>query len=86
MSAPARTGHEGNVIRFLSQFCFCRNRPVLIVHGDKREAKARLVQQAQPFPHIKFCQVLTHSHINTEFVYPTTVMAVHKIFLQRFKV
>lgn len=33
-----------------------RNRPVLIVHGDKREAKARLVQQAQPFPHIKFCQ------------------------------
>ncbi|XP_075875942.1 tyrosyl-DNA phosphodiesterase 1 [Nelusetta ayraudi] len=33
-----------------------RNRPVLIVHGDKREAKARLVKQAQPFPHIKFCQ------------------------------
>uniref|UniRef100_A0A7N6FIS5 Tyrosyl-DNA phosphodiesterase 1 n=1 Tax=Anabas testudineus TaxID=64144 RepID=A0A7N6FIS5_ANATE len=28
----------------------------LIVHGDKREAKARLVQQAQPFPHIRFCQ------------------------------
>ncbi|XP_058484791.1 tyrosyl-DNA phosphodiesterase 1 [Solea solea] len=33
-----------------------RDRPVLIVHGDKREAKARLVQQAQPFPHVKFCQ------------------------------
>ncbi|KAM9860883.1 tyrosyl-DNA phosphodiesterase 1 [Aulostomus maculatus] len=33
-----------------------RNRPVLIVHGDKREAKARLVQQAQPFPHVRFCQ------------------------------
>ncbi|XP_077569697.1 tyrosyl-DNA phosphodiesterase 1 [Stigmatopora nigra] len=33
-----------------------RDRPVLIVHGDKREAKARLVQQAQPFPHIRFCQ------------------------------
>uniref|UniRef100_A0A8D0ATI9 Tyrosyl-DNA phosphodiesterase 1 n=1 Tax=Sander lucioperca TaxID=283035 RepID=A0A8D0ATI9_SANLU len=32
------------------------DRPVLIVHGDKREAKARLVQQAQPFPHIRFCQ------------------------------
>uniref|UniRef100_A0A7N6AWQ8 Tyrosyl-DNA phosphodiesterase 1 n=1 Tax=Anabas testudineus TaxID=64144 RepID=A0A7N6AWQ8_ANATE len=41
--------------------CVCvltvrRDRPVLIVHGDKREAKARLVQQAQPFPHIRFCQ------------------------------
>nr|XP_020516530.2 tyrosyl-DNA phosphodiesterase 1-like [Labrus bergylta] len=33
-----------------------RERPVLIVHGDKREAKARLVQQAQPFPHVRFCQ------------------------------
>lgn len=33
-----------------------RDRPVLIVHGDKREAKARLVQQAQPYPHIRFCQ------------------------------
>uniref|UniRef100_A0A3Q4BKK6 Tyrosyl-DNA phosphodiesterase 1 n=1 Tax=Mola mola TaxID=94237 RepID=A0A3Q4BKK6_MOLML len=32
------------------------NRPVLIVHGDKREAKARLVQQAQGFPHVRFCQ------------------------------
>uniref|UniRef100_A0A7N8YJU2 Tyrosyl-DNA phosphodiesterase 1 n=1 Tax=Mastacembelus armatus TaxID=205130 RepID=A0A7N8YJU2_9TELE len=32
------------------------DRPVLIVHGDKREAKARLVQQAQPFPHVRFCQ------------------------------
>lgn len=33
-----------------------RDRPVLIVHGDKREAKARLVQAAQPFPHVKLCQ------------------------------
>uniref|UniRef100_A0A3Q0RHI3 Tyrosyl-DNA phosphodiesterase 1 n=1 Tax=Amphilophus citrinellus TaxID=61819 RepID=A0A3Q0RHI3_AMPCI len=33
-----------------------RDRPVLIVHGDKREAKARLIQQAQPFPHVRFCQ------------------------------
>ncbi|XP_041841527.1 tyrosyl-DNA phosphodiesterase 1 [Melanotaenia boesemani] len=33
-----------------------RERPVLIVHGDKREAKARLLQQAQPFPHVRFCQ------------------------------
>uniref|UniRef100_A0A8C3A6I9 Tyrosyl-DNA phosphodiesterase 1 n=1 Tax=Cyclopterus lumpus TaxID=8103 RepID=A0A8C3A6I9_CYCLU len=32
------------------------DRPVLIVHGDKREAKARLLQQAKPFPHIHFCQ------------------------------
>ncbi|XP_031165340.1 tyrosyl-DNA phosphodiesterase 1 isoform X1 [Sander lucioperca] len=41
------------VKQFPSEF---RDRPVLIVHGDKREAKARLVQQAQPFPHIRFCQ------------------------------
>ncbi|KAF7647078.1 hypothetical protein LDENG_00177710 [Lucifuga dentata] len=33
-----------------------RDRPVLIVHGDKREAKARLVKQAQPFPHVQLCQ------------------------------
>ncbi|CAN9506864.1 unnamed protein product [Ophioblennius macclurei] len=33
-----------------------RDRPVLIVHGDKREAKARLLQQAQPFPHVRLCQ------------------------------
>ncbi|XP_034040964.1 tyrosyl-DNA phosphodiesterase 1 [Thalassophryne amazonica] len=33
-----------------------RDRPVLIVHGDKREAKARLVQQAQPYPHVRLCQ------------------------------
>lgn len=45
--------------------CVYRDRPVLIVHGDKREAKARLVQQAQPFPHIRFCQVHVHHHPNT---------------------
>uniref|UniRef100_UPI003AAEAB51 tyrosyl-DNA phosphodiesterase 1 n=1 Tax=Centroberyx gerrardi TaxID=166262 RepID=UPI003AAEAB51 len=33
-----------------------RDRPVLIVHGDKREAKARLVQQTQPFPNVRLCQ------------------------------
>ncbi|XP_056134846.1 tyrosyl-DNA phosphodiesterase 1 [Lampris incognitus] len=33
-----------------------RDRPVLIVHGDKREAKARLIQQGQPFSHIRYCQ------------------------------
>ncbi|CAG5851706.1 unnamed protein product [Menidia menidia] len=33
-----------------------RDLPVLIVHGDKREAKARLLQQAKPFPHVRFCQ------------------------------
>ncbi|KAM6981033.1 tyrosyl-DNA phosphodiesterase 1 [Aplochiton taeniatus] len=33
-----------------------RGKPVLIVHGDKREAKARLVQQAKPYEHVKFCQ------------------------------
>ncbi|KAJ0056274.1 hypothetical protein NL108_004559, partial [Boleophthalmus pectinirostris] len=33
-----------------------RDCPVLIVHGDKREAKARLVRDAQPYPHVKLCQ------------------------------
>ncbi|XP_061819662.1 tyrosyl-DNA phosphodiesterase 1 [Nerophis lumbriciformis] len=33
-----------------------RDRPVLLVHGDKREAKARLVQQAKPFSHVRLCQ------------------------------
>uniref|UniRef100_A0A7N6BGC2 Tyrosyl-DNA phosphodiesterase 1 n=1 Tax=Anabas testudineus TaxID=64144 RepID=A0A7N6BGC2_ANATE len=46
------TKHHGTLkLVFINQ-----DRPVLIVHGDKREAKARLVQQAQPFPHIRFCQ------------------------------
>lgn len=40
-------------------FVSCRDRPVLIVHGDKREAKARLVKQAQGFPHVELCQVTT---------------------------
>ncbi|KAG7466220.1 hypothetical protein MATL_G00162550 [Megalops atlanticus] len=33
-----------------------RDKPVMIVHGDKREAKARLIQQAQPYAHVRFCQ------------------------------
>ncbi|XP_027871873.1 tyrosyl-DNA phosphodiesterase 1 isoform X1 [Xiphophorus couchianus] len=41
------------VKQFPSEFRHC---PVLIVHGDKREAKARLLQQGQPFPHVRFCQ------------------------------
>ncbi|XP_012692140.1 tyrosyl-DNA phosphodiesterase 1 isoform X2 [Clupea harengus] len=32
------------------------DKPVLIVHGEKRESKARLIQQAQPYAHIRFCQ------------------------------
>uniref|UniRef100_A0A3Q3L0R4 Tyrosyl-DNA phosphodiesterase 1 n=1 Tax=Labrus bergylta TaxID=56723 RepID=A0A3Q3L0R4_9LABR len=43
-------------LKTYSVFNVLRERPVLIVHGDKREAKARLVQQAQPFPHVRFCQ------------------------------
>ncbi|XP_035992125.1 tyrosyl-DNA phosphodiesterase 1 [Fundulus heteroclitus] len=41
------------VQQFPPEFRHC---PVLIVHGDKREAKARLLQQGQPFPHVRFCQ------------------------------
>ncbi|KAM4602517.1 tyrosyl-DNA phosphodiesterase 1 [Polymixia lowei] len=33
-----------------------RDCPVLIVHGDKREAKARLLKQGQPFPQVRYCQ------------------------------
>ncbi|KAI4885247.1 hypothetical protein NFI96_003116 [Prochilodus magdalenae] len=33
-----------------------RDKPVIIVHGEKRESKARLIQQAQPYSHIRFCQ------------------------------
>ncbi|XP_066531748.1 tyrosyl-DNA phosphodiesterase 1 isoform X2 [Hoplias malabaricus] len=33
-----------------------RDKPVIIVHGEKRESKARLLQQAQPYSHIRFCQ------------------------------
>ncbi|TRY92918.1 hypothetical protein DNTS_014091 [Danionella cerebrum] len=33
-----------------------RNKPVVLVHGEKRESKARLIEQAKPFPHIRFCQ------------------------------
>lgn len=45
-----------------------RDRPVLIVHGDKREAKARLIQQAQPFPHVRFCQVQAGPHRKQLFI------------------
>uniref|UniRef100_A0A3Q3FZF8 Tyrosyl-DNA phosphodiesterase 1 n=1 Tax=Labrus bergylta TaxID=56723 RepID=A0A3Q3FZF8_9LABR len=50
-----KESHE-TYIYIYSVFNVLRERPVLIVHGDKREAKARLVQQAQPFPHVRFCQ------------------------------
>lgn len=33
-----------------------RNKPVVLVHGEKRESKARLIEQAKPYPHISFCQ------------------------------
>ncbi|XP_066550263.1 tyrosyl-DNA phosphodiesterase 1 [Amia ocellicauda] len=33
-----------------------RNKPLLIVHGEKRESKARLFQEAQPYEHVSLCQ------------------------------
>ncbi|XP_016428149.1 tyrosyl-DNA phosphodiesterase 1 [Sinocyclocheilus rhinocerous] len=33
-----------------------RDKPVILVHGEKRESKARLIEQAKPYPHIRFCQ------------------------------
>uniref|UniRef100_A0A8C1ZYC2 Tyrosyl-DNA phosphodiesterase 1 n=1 Tax=Cyprinus carpio TaxID=7962 RepID=A0A8C1ZYC2_CYPCA len=33
-----------------------RDKPVILVHGEKRESKARLIEHAKPYPHICFCQ------------------------------
>ncbi|XP_035184482.1 tyrosyl-DNA phosphodiesterase 1 isoform X2 [Oxyura jamaicensis] len=33
-----------------------RKKPLLIVHGEKRESKAQLLAQARPFENISFCQ------------------------------
>uniref|UniRef100_A0A8D2CZC3 Tyrosyl-DNA phosphodiesterase 1 n=1 Tax=Sciurus vulgaris TaxID=55149 RepID=A0A8D2CZC3_SCIVU len=33
-----------------------RKKPILLVHGDKREAKAHLHAQAKPYEHVSFCQ------------------------------
>ncbi|XP_040414274.1 tyrosyl-DNA phosphodiesterase 1 isoform X1 [Cygnus olor] len=33
-----------------------RKKPLLIVHGEKRESKAELLAQARPFDNISFCQ------------------------------
>lgn len=33
-----------------------RKKPVLLVHGDKREAKARLVAEAKPYGNVALCQ------------------------------
>ncbi|XP_012374080.1 tyrosyl-DNA phosphodiesterase 1 isoform X3 [Dasypus novemcinctus] len=33
-----------------------RNKPILLVHGDKREAKAHLHAQAKPYENISLCQ------------------------------
>ncbi|XP_067223305.1 tyrosyl-DNA phosphodiesterase 1 [Chanodichthys erythropterus] len=33
-----------------------RDKPVILVHGEKRESKARLIEQAKPYPNIRFCQ------------------------------
>lgn len=36
---------------------FFRKKPILLVHGDKREAKAHLHAQAKPYENIALCQV-----------------------------
>lgn len=35
-----------------------RDKPLLVVHGDQREALARLRCEAEPFPNIKLLQVM----------------------------
>ena len=34
-----------------------RKKPVLLVHGDKREAKAHLLAEAKPYGNVTLCQV-----------------------------
>uniref|UniRef100_A0A8D0EWP0 Tyrosyl-DNA phosphodiesterase 1 n=1 Tax=Strix occidentalis caurina TaxID=311401 RepID=A0A8D0EWP0_STROC len=38
-----------------------RKKPLLIVHGEKRESKAELLAQGRPYENISFCQVLALS-------------------------
>lgn len=38
-------------------FCL-RKKPLLIVHGERRESKAELIAQARPYENISFCQVI----------------------------
>lgn len=38
-----------------------RKKPLLIVHGEKRESKAELLAQARPYENISFCQVINIS-------------------------
>uniref|UniRef100_A0A8C0AY90 Tyrosyl-DNA phosphodiesterase 1 n=1 Tax=Buteo japonicus TaxID=224669 RepID=A0A8C0AY90_9AVES len=35
---------------------YLRKKPLLIVHGEKRESKAELLAQARPYENISFCQ------------------------------
>ena len=34
-----------------------RSKPLLIVHGDQQEKKHELLEEAEPFPHVKLFQV-----------------------------
>uniref|UniRef100_A0A8C0XCL1 Tyrosyl-DNA phosphodiesterase 1 n=1 Tax=Castor canadensis TaxID=51338 RepID=A0A8C0XCL1_CASCN len=48
---------SGTLFSFPSYPPEFRKKPILLVHGDKREAKAHLHAQAKPYENISLCQV-----------------------------
>nr|XP_020755886.1 tyrosyl-DNA phosphodiesterase 1 isoform X4 [Odocoileus virginianus texanus] len=61
-----------------------RKKPVLLVHGDKREAKAHLVAEAKPYGNVTLCQAKldiafgTHHTIWLSPLYPRIVHGTHR--------
>ncbi|XP_025935213.1 tyrosyl-DNA phosphodiesterase 1 isoform X3 [Apteryx rowi] len=50
-------GEQIFCLLFLGLSCLLlRKKPLLIVHGEKRESKAELLAQARPYENISFCQ------------------------------
>jgi len=49
---------RAQVTRFFTHHYY-RDKPLLVVHGDQREALARLRCEAEPFPNVKLLQVIT---------------------------
>ena len=46
------------IYNLLKLICINRDKPLLVVHGDQREALARLRCEAEPYPNIKLLQVV----------------------------
>jgi len=48
---------------------YLRKKPLLIVHGEKRESKAELLAQARPYENISFCQVINICIVVTWYLF-----------------